>query len=292
MSNFVTGLVRRGAGLPPRVSIRPATGPLQMPASPAAEGLESRQGITSFPARALSDRDFGLDVRRPDSAVPAEPARLQIPRPTAAPEPVNPRSEERSLNTEETPSLQLRSEPVNRRSGKSSPRTEETLTLQPRSEPPKKAPVATAQLRSEDRSSARTGDAWRLVPQSSASTATPTATSENLEPHTPALQENTPRLIALPEPNPRPDAFSDPTPIHPLPRPTPNAVARVQPAPAASATAGKGKTQDSRSIQVKIGRVEIRSNQPAPVVRTTRPSRTSGFDDLRSARTYLDRGTR
>jgi hypothetical protein len=177
MSNFVTGLVRRGAGLPPRVSIRPATGPLQMPASPAAEGLESRQGITSFPARALSDRDFGLDVRRPDSAVPAEPARLQIPRPTAAPEPVNPRSEERSLNTEETPSLQLRSEPVNRRSGKSSPRTEETLTLQPRSEPPKKAPVATAQLRSEDRSSARTGDAWRLVPQSWGGTATPPPTN-------------------------------------------------------------------------------------------------------------------
>jgi hypothetical protein len=272
VSNFVTGLVRRGAGLPPPVSIRPAAGPAQMLASPpaAAEGLKSRQGITPSPAVALSDHGRGLDVSRPDFPVPAEPAPLPVPRPAAAPEPVNWRLE------------------------KPSPKTQETRCLQPRSEPPKAAPapLATLQVQGEDRSLARAGDAARPLPPPSASTTVPTATGENLEPHTPPPQEGTLPLIARLEPKPHPDAVSGPTPAHPLPRPEPSAVARIQPAPTTSASRGREKTHDSRSIQVKIGKVEIRSNQPVPVVRTTCPSRTSGFDDLRLARTYLDRGTR
>jgi hypothetical protein len=231
VSNFVTDLVRRGAGLPPPFSIRPAACPTEMPASPpaSAENLASSQGITPSPAVAPSDRGRRLDISRPDSPVPTK----------AAP-----------------------------------------------------APVGTSQVQGEHCSSARAANESGPLPPPSALTMGPAATSENLERHTPPLEEHNLPLIALPEPNPSPDAVLSPTPVHPLPRPEPSAIARVQPARAPSASGGREKTQDSRSIQVKIGKVEIRSDQPAAVVRRTRPSRTPGFDDMRLARTYLDRGTR
>jgi hypothetical protein len=260
MSNFVTGLVRRGAGLPQPVSIRPALGQAQMPASlpPAGPGQIPAQS----PAVALSDYGRGLDDGPRDfSALTGPAARLPGPEPAPAPE------------------------PVNRWAAKPSATPQETFSLQPRSEPPRTTPPPTLQVRGEDRSS------LRVLPPPSLTT-TAAETGENLERHTPRLQEDTRSPIARPEPRTLPGAVSGTTPAHPLPRPESIAIARVQPAPAASASSGRGKTQDSRSIQVKIGKVEIRSSQPAPATRPNRPSRTSGFDDLRLARTYLDRGSR
>src|SRR5580765_6858729 len=76
---------------------------------------------------------------------------------------------------------------------------------------------------------------------------------------------------------------SEPQPeqVEPTPRPQP-----FPPAPREVATKA---TLESHNIQVRIERVEIRSNQPAPLARPARPSRVSGFDDLRLARNYLDR---
>ena len=267
MSNFVTGLVRRGAGLPQPVSIRPALGQAQMPASLPAAGPE--QNAAESPAVALSDYGHGLDVGPHDFSALIRPA-APLPGPQSAPAP----------------------EPGNRWPAKPSATKEETLLLQPRSEPPRTTPPATWQVRGEDRSSPRAADAVRPLPPSSPPTTAAAETGENLERHTPRLQEDTRSRIARPEPRTLPGAVSGTTPAHPLPRPESIAIARVQPAPAASASSGRGKTQESRSIQVKIGKVEIRSSQPAPAARPNRPSRTSGFDDLRLARTYLDLGSR
>lgn len=266
MSNFVTGLVRRGAGLPQPVSIRPALGPAQIPASLPPAGPEPI--AAQSPAVALSDYGRGWDVGPGDSSALTGPAPLPGPQPAAAPE------------------------PVNRWPAKPSATTEETLSLQPRSELPRTTPPAPLQVRGEDRWSPRAADGVRPLPPPSPSTTAAAETGENLARHTLRLQEDPRSPIARPEPRTLPGAVSGSTPIHPLPRPESIAIARVQPAPAASASSGRGKTQDSRSIQVKIGKVEIRSSQPAPAARPNRPSRTSGFDDLRLARTYLDRGSR
>src|ERR1019366_1862060 len=87
MSNFVTGLVRRGAGLPQPVSIRPALGPAQMPASlpPAGPGQIPAQS----PAAALSDYGRGLDVGPQGFSALTGPAPLPGPQPASAPEPGN-----------------------------------------------------------------------------------------------------------------------------------------------------------------------------------------------------------
>lgn len=266
MSNFVTGLVRRGAGLPQPVSIRPALGQAQMPASlpPAGPG----QIPAHSPAVALSDYGRGLADGPRDFSALTGPAPLPGPQPAPAPE------------------------PGNRCPAKPSATTEESLSLQPRSAPPRTTPPASLHVRGEDRSSADARDAVRPLPPPSPSTTAAAETGEILARHAPQFREGTLSPLARPEPRTRPDAVSGSTPAHPLPRPESIAIARVQPAPAASASSARGKTQDSRSIQVKIGKVEIRSSQPAPATRPNRPSRTSGFDDLRLARTYLDRGSR
>src|SRR5262249_21943488 len=85
-------------------------------------------------------------------------------------------------------------------------------------------------------------------------------------------------------------------PAHALLQPRRGSNATLPSADSARAVAANPDVKtpsESRSIQVKIGRVEIRSSQPAlPVVRTPRTAGTSGFEDLRLARTYLDRGAR
>jgi len=47
--------------------------------------------------------------------------------------------------------------------------------------------------------------------------------------------------------------------------------------------------RETHNIQVRIGKVEIRSTQPAPVVRAPRRTGTSGFEDLKMARSYFNR---
>lgn len=130
------------------------------------------------------------------------------------------------------------------------------------------------------------------MPRPSPSTVLPLPTGVNLKLQAPPFSGDIPPKIARPEPAPRPDAVSPIAPTHPPLGAESITVARVQPASTAAARSGAEGAQVSRGIQVKIGKVEIRSSQPAPVVRTNRAMRTSGFDDLRLARTYLDRGTR
>jgi hypothetical protein len=47
--------------------------------------------------------------------------------------------------------------------------------------------------------------------------------------------------------------------------------------------------RETHNIQVKIGKVEIRSTQPALVVQAPRRTSASGFEDLKMARNYFNR---
>jgi hypothetical protein len=96
--------------------------------------------------------------------------------------------------------------------------------------------------------------------------------------------------VVRPEPKPRPDPVSSVAKDHPLLKPESVVMGRVPSTPPAGGSHEPRPAQETRNIQVKIGKVEIRSNQPTPALRKTPPSRTSGFDNLRLTRTYLDRG--
>lgn len=53
-----------------------------------------------------------------------------------------------------------------------------------------------------------------------------------------------------------------------------------------------GAAAETRNIQVKIGKVEIRSTPPAPPGPSARPGPRGGFADFSLVRTYLDRAHR
>jgi len=102
------------------------------------------------------------------------------------------------------------------------------------------------------------------------------------------------RLLVPARPEPSGRDISEPAHPQLLSRHGSNEVVpSAGPARSVAANEGVRAPNESRSIQVKIGRVEIRSSQPAlAVARTPRPSGTSGFEDLRMARIYLDRSAR
>jgi hypothetical protein len=270
VSSFVTGLVRRAAGLPQPVSIRPATVPDQIWASPSAapEDFGSRHEALLSSAAALGEHRRDSYLGRPDLSAQAAAPQLPQPQPEAAPQPVEQWPERQSAQTNET-----------------------TLRLRPRSEPTP-APVAALQIKREDRSPSRVADEVEVLPPPSLSAAPRAAALGNLERNPPTIRGDTPPTIVPSRLTLHADTFSALRPAHSLPGPESITAGRVRPAPTATASSGRDRTQESRSIQVKIGKVEIRSNQPVPVAATNRPIRASSFDDFRLARTYLDRGAR
>jgi hypothetical protein len=261
MTNFVTGLVCRGAGLPLPSSVRPAAG------SPSTASMEGSRALDPSHAEFVGDRGFGFDVVRPEPS--SSTARV-----SASASQVTSESE--------------------RVTEKRSVRERETLPIQPRMEVSRASRLTAEQIPDEDYSSRRADNGAR--PAESSPLVRASATDENSERRLP--QEPGEPVIARVEPKAPPPAASNLAPTHLLPKPEPSdkpersEVGRVaEPAASANASSNRGRSPESRSIQVKIGKVEIRSNQPAPVVQVTRASRTSGFDDLQLQRTYLDRGT-
>jgi hypothetical protein len=239
VSNFVTGLVSRGAGLGQTVAISPATRPSQLPisATPSPggelEGGEVRTEVTPFgkaqmvdaprsaPAQRGEATSFAERVARPENKAftQLEPAVF----PVAQPQPV------RASESHVSPIVPPRPTEASK---------EVEVRPMPASDPAK------VFLRD----------------------ASPTVVTPRL---------NTPAAVAVAQPEPRK------TVIEPV------ATRRVPPARAAANPAAK--TPESRGIQVKIGKVEIRTTQPAPVMKAARP-RNTGFDDLRLTRAYLTRG--
>jgi hypothetical protein len=102
---------------------------------------------------------------------------------------------------------------------------------------------------------------------------------------------------AAAEPDARPAPVQPPEPLttalelspKPEPRTAPEAAAPVK---TEDAPTSRETSPDVRNIHVKIGKIELRTPQPMSVAPQPRSSRTSGFDDLRLTRIYLDRGAR
>jgi hypothetical protein len=252
LNNFATGLVRRSAGLTFPAAVRPALGAANIP-----HAAELTEPTIVGPKQ---DAQTNHDVTS-ISAEPATPRKLM-----SAPTPPAP-SETRRI---------VEAPPVSR---------EERIPLQPRMDtfPPsiagndsRSAPVTQPELPSLIPARISQPPVWQ---EPSAPTSTP------IEPR------------PAPGPNARPTVAHLPEPVRASAdlSPKPESLAALEETVAAgpeNASANHGRSPEVRNIQVKIGKVEIRSTQPVSVAPAPRPTRTSGFDDLRLARTYLDRGVR
>jgi hypothetical protein len=259
VSNFLRGLVQRGAGLPPTVTILSAGGPQQHHVSiPVSSEVGGRNQKATPISLVTPESSIAPGISDPDFAEPSEstmqpvamslhgstseihwpqirpPAALQ---PVAAPEsgadetrPVRRRIVEDSQSAE--PAVTTPIFAVPRQEGLATP----SQFFQESSPPPHPPPCGAESLPVRQVAAVGFSPA-RLVP--------------NLE-HFAVLRAS-------------------------------------QPAASADRATQRRTGPEPHRIQVKIGRVEIRSSQPATVVRTTRPSSPGGFDDCKLARTYLDR---
>lgn len=270
MRNFVTGLVRRGAGLPAPITIRPAgfkhmslspdmaeANPDSTPAAPITNS--ARITATGFPT---------ADYPRPDAAI-----------------------EQRALGV--TP--QHRSPPAVTAQQTSVQEVEDVSVRRGSPGLAAQSIASRAQHSDEDHApSRRVEPAAELSPAPAIALALPapqlrdpaTSRASQCAGKSGDAVESSQRKHESPvEKGPATELL----PIRVIPRQeTP---AQLRPAARAFAAApnAQGKASEQRSIQVKIGRVEIRSTQPAPPVRAARRQPAAGFSDLTLARTHLDR---
>jgi hypothetical protein len=242
MNHFLAGIVRRGAGMPSPVTLRPAIGPMNIPLGAPSAADAPVEAVPSSRSDARPDAPLltqpresrQMDSRRntEDRALPEPVTHVE----SRSQSPVEPASQPPVFSTR--PAIVNAVEPD-------------------RVIPPVLKP---APERSEVSASPRPAS----IPQS-APPAAPVATV--LHPAPASIVQEV--LV-------KPELKAAPTPgIH-------REKAAVPPAGRTSA--------ESRNIQVKIGKIEIRSTQPAPVVPASRPAAKGGFDDLSLARNYLDRG--
>jgi hypothetical protein len=246
--SFLAGLVRRGAGLPGPVTIRPARSfqeaSVSIGAKAAASQVESVAPVHSTRFSPHGSEEGAADAQR-----------LQSSRLVTAVQPD--RSGDIIFNRFEASdhkgSIEESSQANVRIMGKNPRRIEiegtDTKVPMPLVRPHPDEPAAST-LRSQQRQSQQDQSTMSVVRQEQVSGAPAKILSR---PASPTIVPAAPKQSASPQPQNR-----------------------------------DGGAQ--RSIQVKIGKVEIRSTPVAPPVRAQRKMGTSGFAELGSARSYRDRG--
>ena len=249
MSNFVTGLVRRGAGLPSPVAIRPAIVPGHMahtatmtddgePITEQASGAPVTSSVETSPQKA----------KFPDRMESVPPPVLAVPRPTEVRAPEVLRKESARITGSQIESAV----PQSSTHSAVAQETSSGVLLHP-------APSISYAGLPEAANQSETQNAGHAQ-------ATDHARSDSQQP-------DQPKLSAIEPARQQPLEVARPTqPVAVLPQ-----------------TATREATRETHNIQVKIGKVEIRSTQPVPVVQAPRRTGTSGFEDLKMARSYFNR---
>jgi hypothetical protein len=255
VSTFVTGVVRRGAGLPAPVAVLPTASPGPMANSSATEDLgrtviENSGGVLE-PRFVLSP----APVHSADHATRSlQPPSTMAPIPRLSEVRTEEVSKERRPERASTPPAAhvVRGRPVCPTWIRETPAD---VRLQPDSlAPPDTAKPIATQTKSQD------------IREVTSPSIRQSANSAHLGPPKPPQIEPTRQL-----------QFD-------TKRPTPAAP---------EFTLGDSRepaTRETHNIQVKIGKVEIRSTQPPPVVQAPRRNTASGFEDLKMARNYFSRG--
>jgi hypothetical protein len=261
VSDFVNGLVRRGAGLPSPVAVLPASGTrLTGNALPPVEaglpgGEEQIAQIVEQNATALGE--------------PASTARTP---PSAARQPAGP------TPAPHAEAVQWQTIPT---------RIESHVSLSSvgqHADAPATREVAPA-IDSPGVAASEPGKRLALSPCIPADQIERKANSSAAFSQTipqPGKQSSQPPEIhpgvaefraAMPVREQKPEAMA--------PRPTASSLPSV---------ASHETARESRTIQVRIGKVEIRSSQPPTVVQAIRRAPTTAFDDLKMVRNYFSRG--
>ena len=234
MSNFVMNLVRRGAGMPAPVAIRPGVAPELIP--PAA----------STPL-AVADRE--PEGRSLSIAIAREPMTPKELRPT------------------ETAASHLPPAP-----------TPSPSPLEPRPREPDAIPAKAAATPAEYHATGTKADTAKVSvsPRPGELPVVPEVTDVPDKGESGGMPEVRPKGDHVPLVRPVPQGALPPAVIPQVP-------------PASAPSSSAGRTTGGRNIHVKIGKVEIRSSQPAPAMRPAPAKNASGFGDLRLTRAYLDR---
>ncbi len=263
MSNFVAGLVRKGAGLPSPVAVRPSMRPHNVP------------GPIEAPTSAIS-----LSGNAPDSLTTGEDSPLAA-RGAADEQRVvifRPRGLLSGMHQLEETSAEI-DVPL------SIPQMRRSVAPQPHAGPA----VTPEVVPQTPRSNAGNATASRSLVRPA------TAPSPNGEPVLEQASRSASTSSPVSEPKQRgqrshlaEDLKSALLPVKVVPRQESRIVVSTA-RPSASAPQQIKQAREPRSIQVKIGRVEIRSTQPSAPTRATRKPATSGFADLTIARAHLDR---
>lgn len=263
MSDFLTNLARRGAGLAPQIAPRSPALPAQASAAAAAgtDALEDGRGA----ARAVPDRNRTA-MRWTKPRIDYE----VLPRPPAAASAVPPASHGPQRNgggktdhagpaLEPAPQAKWQSDPQPPSSPTPSSPTTAVQATNPASEAGVRATVAVTTLHPESD--------FGVMPESFR----PRSDAVAREPILDRQTDRSSRQVALASPQAKPESRSSLAPAGP---------------PAA-------ETPEPPRIHVRIGKVEVRASTPAtPPRQTARPKGSSGFSELRLARVHLDRNCR
>jgi len=261
VSDFVKGVVRRGAGLPSPVAVLPAGGQtltwtaLQSvdDAGPLAEAQipsNDEQAVT-FPLRpAQNPRGPIHQVEQPAGLTPGPyPGAVQW---AVAPTRIEPQITLSPVRQQERPQALQDFAPA--------------IDSEPPADSEPRPQLELSRLMPADRTEQQANSSAavsQMIPQPGEKTSQP----RQMHPGVAECRE------AMPVREQKPEAIA--------PRPTATSLPSV----------GSHETaRDSRNIQVRIGKVEIRSSQPPTIVQAVRRAPTNGFDDLKMVRNYFSRG--
>jgi hypothetical protein len=253
MNNFLAGVVRRGAGRTSPMTLRPAVGPQNIPLETIRPGPAATAASFEEP-EAFSSTDFSPTLFSSTYAdvTPAPPGTLRPAEPVLLPQQV--RAEEHFSTAAAPPSATAPQAAAVPQAVRSAP------------QPNRDDQGADIQLEAK-----------------------PTQTIPPVQPRA-AAHQDIPATIPAHKHLGTPPALS-PAAASPAQeasiKPIPTSGAERNPAVPIARGAG-----EQRNIQVKIGKVEIRSTQPSVPVPASRPPAKGGFDDFSLARHYLDRGQR
>jgi hypothetical protein len=280
MSNFVNGLVRRGAGLPLPMMVRPSLSPRNVPVALEPHPASLDPSSAGSPGESTQPPAVGPLIV--DSASPSAVRAQTFPQ-IPTPEPF------------------VRS----RLPGRSPLETKEALEIP--DEAPAAAPPITQQITvldenrpalhpSPNHQSPKCLDKTATAPKPVAITALLPPASQGHDATKPGHARDSDAVMrsehgrrSSGDPRRQATPAVGPTRVPPRQEAASLAVS-VRQARAVAPKKEAGARSEPRNIQVKIGRVEIRTSQPAPPVRATGKKATGGFADLKLARAHLDRG--
>ena len=258
MSNFLTNVARRGAGLAPQIAPRAAPIPTWSPAASSAHGAreESREESAFEP---------GLDDGTADWSETSITTDF-VPRVRG------PMATQSSLSSGPLRDDSAKIPDIARPVDLASNSTEPSGPLQP------PAPIVAKLTTADMAAPAARADGTPATGAHAAPGPTPSvhADPQALRPRTHAVAVE-PRAAAL---------WRQPAMGPPQAKPEKRSSAPLEARPTASA-------REPPRIQVRIGKVEVRASPLAPPPkRTARPKGSSGFSELRLARAHLDRNYR